>query len=198
MRAAHSLAADPSVDSVVVVGPAKSRSFQVVEDPSDCDVLIGTGEDAPTRASSFGIPLVWDGLTPAPGVAVWGASTPGLAAALADRERRVAVAAAADPNLPAGSGQTVRFARPVGATQVEPVDLGGNRVLIGKSYNEYGACLVRSKSRRLAVVDHAAFLAGIALAAGIAVFKQGPGPVWDQALTYLEIATGMGLVLAES
>lgn len=198
VRAAHSLAADPLADSVVVVGPAKSRSFDVVDDPSACDLLIGSGNDAPARARGFGLPLIWDGNHPAEGVAVWGASPVGLAAAMASRERRSGMAATAHPDHKAGSGESVRFARPVGATQTDELHLGEHVVRVGKSYNEYAACQVTARSRRLTIVDRAAFMSGVALAAGISAFGGSARPVWDADLAYLEAATGMGLVMAEA
>jgi hypothetical protein len=48
------------------------------------------------------------------------------------------------------------------------------------------------------VVDHGAFLSGVALAAGLAAVNGSNRPVWDDALSYLETATEMGLVMAES
>lgn len=198
VRAAHSLAADPLTETVVVVGPAKSRSFKVVDDPSGLEVLVGSGPDAPKQARGFGIPLIWDGNEQVEGVRVWGASVSGLAAAMATRERRVEVAGAAHPDHPPGAGSSLRFARPVGATQVDSVAHGSHQILVGKSYNEYAACLVMTRKRRLTIVDRAAYLSGIALAAGLAVFADSPRAVWDQALPYLETATGMGLVMAEA
>jgi hypothetical protein len=48
------------------------------------------------------------------------------------------------------------------------------------------------------VVDHAAFLSGIALAAGVAAANGSGRPIWEDALPYLEAITEMGLVMAES
>ena len=198
VRAAHSLAADPLTELVVVVGPAKSRSFKIVDDPSGLDVLVGSGPDAPKQALGFGLPLIWDGIERVEGARVWGASVSGMAAAMATRERRVEVVAAAHPDHPPGGGSSLRFARPVGATQVDSVTHGPHQVLVGKSYNDYAACLVLARKRRLTIVDQAAFISGIALAAGLAVFADSPRAVWDDALPYLETATGMGLVMAEA
>jgi hypothetical protein len=198
VRAAHSLAADPSADLVVVVGPAKSHSFKVVEDTSGLDILVGSGPGAPARAREFGLPLIWDGNHPDEGVGIWGASVAGLAAAMASRERKVETAAAAHPDHAPGSGGSIRFARPVGATQVDSMDLGPHSVLVGRSYNDYAACMISAKKRRLTIVDRAGFLSGIALAAGAALWADSPRAVWDAGLSYLEIATGMGLVMAEA
>ena len=197
VRAAHSLAADPIAEEVVVVGPAKSRSFRVVDDPTGCDVLVGSGPGAPGRARSFGIPLIWDGGKHKRGVAVWGASLAGLATAMASRERKVDLVAVAHPDEPAGRGRSIRFARPVGATQTDVRRLGDRQIHVGRSYNEFGACLVATKRRNVTIVDRAAFLSGIALAAGAASFGGGQAAVWDDGLRYLETAVGMGLVMAE-
>lgn len=196
VRAAHSLAADPLAEEVVVVGPAKSRSFKVVEEPSQCDLLIGSGPTAPAKAREFGLPLVWDGKKRTNGVSVWGANLAGLALAMAERESRVTTIAIADPDAPAGSGSSVRFAKPVGATQVAEIALNGHSLLQGKSYNDHAGCLVVSKSRRVTIIDKADFLSGIALAAGVAVLAGEPRPVWDASLVYLETAVAMGLVMA--
>ncbi len=198
VRAAHSLSADPLVEDVVVVGPAKSSNFEVVDDAAGINVLIGSGRSAPRRARELGLPLVWDGEKAVDGVAVWGASISGLGISMASRQRGAAVAAVAHPDLPQGDGQSVRFPRPVGATQVTKGTLEGQEILAGKSYNEYAACLIKTKRRDLTIVDRSAYLSGIALAAGIAVFGSGQRPVWAEALKYLETATGMGLVMAEA
>jgi hypothetical protein len=198
VRAAHSLAADPLVDEVVVIGPAKSRSFAVVDDASQCDILIGSGPTAPGRARELGKPLIWDGDKPQEGVAVWGANVAGVAIAMSDRQSKVIKIAAAHPDYAPGTGESVRFAKPVGATQTEAVQFGERSVLQGKSYNEYAGCLVKAKARNVTIVDRADFLSGVALAAGIAAMNGESNPVWAASLKYLEAATGMGLVMAET
>ncbi len=196
VRAAHSLSADPAVDEVVVVGPAKSRSFKVVEDPEGCDYLIGSGATAPGRARGFGLPLIWDGDQPAKGVSVWGANIAGLTLAMSAREAKISTIAFAHPEATSGSGQSVRFAKPVGATQVDEISLGGKSLLRGKSYNDYASCLVVSKTRNVTIIDRADFLSGVALAAGIVAAGAESRPVWESSLPYLETATAMGLVMA--
>ena len=59
------------------------------------------------------------------------------------------------------------------------------------------AALAIGAGRSVTVVDHGDFMAGIALAAGIAVASEDPKPVWADALPYLKAATAMGLVMAE-
>lgn len=197
VRAAHSLAADPSVDEVVVVGPAKSRSFEVVDTPTGCDVLIGSGPGAPGRARGYGLPLIWDGNKPAKGTLVWGANLAGLTLAVAGRETRPSIVAYAHPDESPAGDRSVRFPKPVGAIGVEETTIGDRTLFKGKSYNEYAGCLVVSKTRSVTIVDRADFLSGVALAAGIsAVGQAAPGPVWENSLAYLETATAMGLVMA--
>ncbi len=198
MRAAHSLSADPLVDVLVVLGPAKSNNFEVVRSADGLDVLVGSGARAPYEARKHSIPLIWDGDEAAEGVVVWGASVVGLAAAIAKRQRNPIVVAAAHPDAPQGSGPSVRFAKPLGATQVDELELNGISVGLGKSYNEYAGCLVTTKKRQITVVDRSLFLSGIALAAGLGLLGNEAKAVWDQPLEYLKTATGMGLVMAEA
>jgi hypothetical protein len=129
-------------------------------------------------------------------VTVWAANIAGLALAMADRETRVSTVAYAHPDESVGSGQSVRFAKPVGATEVEEFALGGRTLLRGKSYNAYAGCLVVSRTRSVTIIDKADYLSGVALAAGISALVDEPRPVWEASLAYLETATGMGLVMA--
>ena len=85
VRAAHSLSAHPTVDEVVVVGPARSKSFRVVPSAERCDFLVGSGPEAPGIARNHGVPLIWDGESIEDGVIVAGGSPAGLALALASR-----------------------------------------------------------------------------------------------------------------
>lgn len=200
VRSAHSLQAHPGVDEVVVVGPAKSRSFEVAENADGCDLLVGHGEKAPRLARKHGVPLIWDGEGPEEeGVAVWGASPTGLAIALASREPDPRLVAVAHPDIP-GSDTTrsTRFPDPVGRVEVFDATLGGRPVALAASPNEFAACLAVGAGRRVTVVDHGGFMSGVALAAGIAAANGVGRPVWDEALSYLEAATEMGLVMAES
>jgi hypothetical protein len=199
VRAAHSLQAHPGVDEVVVIGPAKSKSFEVVDTAEGCDYLVGSGSSAPGLASKQGVPLVWDGDEPAEGVAVWGASPVGLAIALATREPDPRLVAVAHPAIDGdGSTRTTRFPDPVGRLGVRDVQVGGRPVALAASTNEFAACLAVGASRRVTVVDDGDFLSGVALAAGVAVAEDTPAPVWERALPYLEAVTEMGLVMAES
>jgi hypothetical protein len=143
--------------------------------------------------------LVWDGEDPEEGVAVWGASPTGLAVALAAREPDPRLVAVAHPEIPdKGTTRTNRFPDPIGRVAVFDGTVGGRPVALAHSPNDFAACLAVGASRRVTVVDHAAFLSGIALAAGVAAANGSERPVWEDALPYLEAITEMGLVMAES
>jgi hypothetical protein len=197
VRAAHSLAAHPTVDEVVVVGPARSRNFRVVTDATECDILVGSGPDAPARARKLEVPLLWDGEALEEGVIVWGAGPVGLALALAAREPDPRIVAAAHPEFEEGSDHQVRFPDPVGPVGVRDAAFAGRRVAVGHSPDRFAACLAVGAERMVTIVDDAAFLSGIALAAGIAALNGGPAPVWDRSLPYLQAASAMGLVMAD-
>ena len=199
VRAAHSLAAHDGIDEVVVLGPANSKSFEVVETAAGCDYLVGSGPTAPDIARDHAVPLIWDGTSPEEGVAVWGASPTGLALAMAAREPDPRLVAVAHPDLAIDTfDRTTRFPEPVGRVGVREAQLDGRPVAEAHSPNEFAACLAVGVKRRVTVVDHGHFLSGVALGAGIAVANGGTRAVWDAALAYLETATEMGLVMAES
>lgn len=197
VRAAHSLGAHPQVDEVVVVGPARSKSFEVVDSAEGCDFLVGSGPEAPGRARSHGVPLLWDGESLERGVQVWGASPQGLTLAMASRETDPRLVALAHPGLAGGKDHRARFPAPIGRLEVSDSTYAGRRIAIAASPNEFAACLAIGAGRRVTIIDDGLFLSGIALAAAIAVAGEDPKPVWDSALAYLQAATGMGLVMAE-
>ena len=197
VRAAHSLSAHVSVAEVVVVGPARSRTFRVVSDAGECDVLVGSGTEAPARARSLGVPLIWDGEDAADGVAVWGASPIGLALALAAREPDPRIVAVAHPDFDEGSDHRVRFPDPIGGVRTADASYGGRRVARAKSPDRFAACLAVGAERSVAIVDDGAFMSGIALASGIDLVVEAAVAVWDEALVYLQTAAAMGLVMAE-
>lgn len=199
VRAAHSLQSHPGVDRVVVIGPAKSKSFEVVDSAEGCDFLVGHGERAPDLARKHHVPLIWDGEGPEDGVAVWGASPAGVALALATREPDPRLVAAAHPDIESGrTSRSTRFPDPIGRLGVFDATVGGRPIALAHSPNEFAACLAAGAARRVTVVDHGGFLSGVALAAGVATVNGSGRPVWDAALPYLEAATEMGLVMAES
>jgi hypothetical protein len=197
VRAAHSLSAHSGVDEVVVIGPARSRSFRVVPDASECDILVGSGADAPARARKLEVPLLWDGETAEEGVMVWGASPVGLALALAAREPDPRIVAAAHPEFDEGADHQVRFPDPIGPVKVADASFGGRRVALAHSPDRFAACLAVGSERMVTIVDDGAFMSGIALAAAIEALDGGPVAVWDRALPYLQAASAMGLVMAD-
>ncbi len=199
VRAAHSLQAHPGIDEVVVVGPAKSKSFRVVDSAEGCDVLLGTGSTAPDLARRNGVPLVWDGDHTEEGIAVWAASPQGLAISLASRESDPQLVAVAHPMIQVDTtDRTTRFPDPIGRVGVGEAIVGDRPIAIAHSPNDFAACLAVGAARRVTIVDHGAFMSGIALAAGVAALDNASHPVWDSALSYLEAVTEMGLVMAES
>lgn len=197
VRAAHSLDAHPSVDEVVVIGPAKSKSFTVVADANGCDYLVGTGPDALKQARQHGVPLIWDGKEQEAGVAVYGAGPQGLTLALASREPDPRLVAVAHPALEGGSEHRAAFPDPVGRVGLADTSYGGRQLAIGQSPNAYAACLALGAGRNVTIIDHGAFMSGVALAAGMAVANGEARPVWEDALDYLRTVTEMGLVMAE-
>lgn len=197
VRAAHSLSAHDSVEEVVVVGPARSRSFRVVPDASELDLLIGSGEAAPDRARKLGVRLLWDGDNPAEGVVVWGASPVGLALALGAREPDPRIIAVAHPDLDEGFDHQVRFPDPVGPAKAADATFGRKHVALAQSPDRFAACLAVGSERQVTIVDDGAFMSGIALAAAIDIVAEEPAPVWESALVYLQAAAAMGLVMAE-
>ena len=197
VRAAHSLTAHPDVDEVVVIGPARSKSFKVVKSANKCDFLVGSGPDAPQRAEEHGVPLLWDGEDQTASTHVWGASPQGLTLAMASRESDPRLVAVAHPSLDGGRDHRARFPDPIGRLDVADTTYAGQHLATATSPNEFAACLAIGADRRVTIIDDGLFISGIALAAAIAVIEEEPGPVWQSALPYLQAATRMGLVMAE-
>lgn len=182
---------------MVVVGPARSKSFDVVDTAEMCDLLVGSGPAAPKQARSHQKPLLWDGESRRDGVRVWGASPQGLTLALASRESDPRLVAVAHPNAESGSDHRARFPDPIGSLDVADTTYDGNRLATATSPGDFAACLAIGADRRVTIIDDGDFLSGIALAAAVAVADGSPKPVWADALTYLQAATQMGLVMAE-
>jgi hypothetical protein len=182
---------------VVVIGPARSKSFVVVPDAEGCDYLVGTGGEAPARARFHGIPLIWDGESAEDGVSVYGASAQGLTLAIAAREPDPRLVAVAHPGLSPGTDHRAPFPAPVGRIGVADATYASHQIAIGRSPNSFAACLALGAQRNVTIVDHGAFMSGVALAAGAAVANGEARPVWEDALAYLRAATDMGLVMAE-
>jgi hypothetical protein len=186
------------VERVVVIGPARSNSFQVVGSAKDCDVLIGSGPDAPNIASRHGVPLVWDGDEGALGVLVWGGSPRGLTLALAAGEPDPQVVALADPDADPGEDRMISFPLPIGRILTADVVIGDRPVALGRSDGDFVACYVKSAERELTIIDDTKFLRGVALAAGAFLGSDGPMAAWDRPYPFLQTATEMGLVLGEA
>jgi hypothetical protein len=182
----------------VVIGPARSKSFRVVPTADGCDYLIGTGANAPNLARKHAVPLIWDGESIEEGIIVAGASPAGLALALASREPDPRLVAVSHPDYEEGSGHAVRFPEPVGTATVNDMTYGERRVAMAQSSNRFAACLAVGAGRTVTIVDDGAFMSGIALGAGVSVADGAPKMVFEDALTYLQTATEMGLVMADN
>lgn len=199
VRAAHSLSAQDGISEVVVIGPARSKSFKVVDDASGCDVLVGSGPKAPALARKHGLPLVWDGTGPKTGVRVWGADPAGITISLSIGESDRRLVAVAHPEISSnGEDRRVRFPAPVGLTMVRDTSVDGQPLAVGRSKNEYASSYVVAGSRTLTILEDGKFMGGVALAAGVSVLSDTPRPVWDAPETYLSTVFSMGLVLAEA
>ena len=130
VRAAHSLQAHPGVDEVVVLGPATSKSFEVVASADGCDVLVGSGARAPEMARRHRVPLIWDGGEAQPGALVWGASPAGVALALAAREPDPRLVTVTHPDIESAPGtRTTRVPDPVGRLESRDEQLGPTLVM---------------------------------------------------------------------
>lgn len=196
-RAAHSLSTHPGVEQVAVLGPAKSTHFDTVTSLAGFDAVVGTDKAAaPSREA--GLPVIVSGDLPGQ-AGVSGASIPGLALALAVGVEGVHSVAVAVPGEEMGD-ETVTFPSPIDARPAHRELFDGHEVQVADS-NELAAAMVLGESRHRVVVDHPPFLAGIALAAGIGVFLEGPVtepiPTWTRSRAYLRTAVEMGLVVGE-
>ncbi len=199
VRAAHSLSALDQIDEVVVIGPARSKSFRVVKNADDCDVLIGTGPKAPSLARKHGVPLVWDGGEAEGGVVVWGADPGGLTLCLAASESDYQLVGVAHPEIASdGSTRRVRFPTPVGLTMVRDTSIDGRQIAVGRSKNAFAASYVVTTDRKRTILDDGKFMAGAALAAGVGVVSEETRPVWADPDTYIDWVTRMGLVIGEA
>lgn len=199
VRAAHALSAHDGIDEVVVIGPAKSKSFKVVATSDGCDVLVGSGPRAPALARKHGVPLVWDGGSPQGGVRIWGADPAGITISLGMDQPDPQLVAIAHPEISSnGESRRVRFPAPVGLTMVRDTAVDGRPLAVGRSKNQYASSYVVAGSRTLTILEDGKFMAGIALAAGVSVLSDAPRPVWDAAATYLATVFSMGLVLGEA
>jgi hypothetical protein len=128
-------------------------------------------------------------------VSVYGASPEGLTLALAARETDPRVIAVAHPDLEGGDDQRIRFPDPIGSLGTINTVYAGRSLAVAKASDRFAVCLAVGTERRVTVIDDAAFMSGIALAAGVAALNGGATAVWDEALAYLNTATEMGLAM---
>ena len=106
--------------------------------------------------------------------------------------------ALADPSQDESSQRRLLFPDPIGSVAMSDATYAGRPLKVGKSPNEFSACLVVGSDRTVTIVDQASYMAGVALAAAVGVIGAEPVPVWSRALTYLNTATDMGLVMGEA
>jgi hypothetical protein len=116
---------------------------------------------------------------------------------MASRESDRRLVAVAHPDFAEGSDHVVRFPEPVGNATVADTIYAQSRVAMAKSPNRFAACLAVGAGRNVTIVDDAAFLSGIALAAAVDIANATPMMVFENALPYLEAATTMGLLMAD-
>ena len=104
----------------------------------------------------------------------------------------------AHPDRDEGTDHLVRFPEPVGRATVADTTYSKRRVSIAKSPNRFAACLAVGAGRSVTIVDDGAFLSGVALAAAVDLAGDNPMLAFEDALTYLQAATDMGLVMADN
>jgi hypothetical protein len=192
-RAAFSLAAHPGISAVSVLAPAHSQYFPVVDSPAKHDVVVGRSSkhhELPTVVSDEDLK----------GPGVFGGSVLGLVLALAVGVDEVDVVAAALPGDPDGD-TTIVFPSPIDGRRSVIERLGGHPIHVGRGDGPLAAAMVTSASRHRVIVDHHAFMEGIALAAATTLLIDStpdtPIPVWTMAAQYLRAAIDMGLVIGE-
>lgn len=196
-RAAHSLSAHPDIE-VVVLAPAKSTQFEVVDSPVGSAAVFG--RDVAVRAATVArLPVVTSGEPPPSGGVGW-ASIEGLTLALAAEVDDVRTLAAAIPGESAGD-HTIVFPSPIHGRTAEKRNVGGRDLHVAGGEGPLAAALAFGPRRHRVIMDHHAFMEAIALAAGIGILLQGEGgesvAVWERPGPYLRAAAEMGLVIGE-
>lgn len=196
-RAAQSLSSHPDVE-VVLLAPANSSQFEVVDTPEGCVAVFGAGTAVRVAAASRLPAVTTAGLEGQPGVA-W-ASIQGLALALAsdlDSIRRVAAAIPGEP----GGDETVVFPSPIDGRHAMDEKVDSRHLLVARGEGSLASALALGGDRHRAIMDDHRFMEAIALAAGVGVLGEGElteaVPVWERSGPYLQTAAEMGLVIGE-
>lgn len=198
-RAAQSLADHPGIEAVALLAPAKSRNFETVTTAEGFDVVVGKAVATET-AQRAGLPAVVEGELPPGARGVYGASILGLALALASDLPGNPTTAVAVEGEPEGE-RTVMFPSPIDSRPAVEESVDGRSVLVARGEGPLQAAIALGADRHRVVMDHARFMEGIALAAGVGILLERPVdaaiPVWEAASAYLKTAVEMGLVLGE-
>lgn len=196
-RAAQSLSSHPDVE-VVLLAPAQSSQFEVVDTPEGCVAVFGAGTAVRVAAASHLPAVTTTGLDGGPGVA-W-ASIQGLALALGSDLDSIGCIAAAIPGEPGGE-ETVVFPSPIDGRQAVEEKVDSRSVLVARGEGALASALALGGDRHRAIMDDHLFMEAIALAAGVGVLGEGEVtgavPVWERSGPYLRTATEMGLVIGE-
>lgn len=195
-RAAQSLSTHPDVE-VVLLEPATSSQFEVVESPEGCAAVFGA-DLAADAASRAGLPAIVMGDLQAAGGICW-ASIPGMALALAAGMENPDLVGAALPGDPGGD-RTVVFPSPIDGRQTGLESFGDRQLHVGRGDGPLASALAIGPRLHRVIIDDHRFMGGIALAAGVALLDDdlsAPVPVWERAAPYLQAAADMGLVIGE-
>jgi hypothetical protein len=202
MRAIHALAADPAVAEIGLLDrspPATWANARRIDAIDGWDAVLATDETALEMASAASVPAV----TPLDPKARHGipivtqASPAGLVRALAEvfglSAARLVVTT---PGRPPGRGPTAGFPAPIGSVHTLGTDVPEWAPVEGP----WAGVLAEDSGHTVTVVDDAAFLDAVCLAAGITGLSSKPGahPVWEWAGDYLAMGRAMGLVVAET
>lgn len=199
LRAAHSLATHSRIESVSVLGPTESNSFDVVDSVAGYDLVVGR-DRAADLAAQHGVPAVVSGESGGSG-GVEQCSIEGLALALAVGMEDLEHVAIALPGAPAGD-DTFTFPSPIDQRQVVTEFTQSHAILVGRGEAAVAAAMACGADIHRVVLDDHSFMAGIALASGVGVFldtgeTDGSVPAWTEASSYLRTAIDMGLVMGE-
>ena len=198
MRAAQTLSAHPGVESISLLGPAKSSFFPTTNEAEGHDIVVG-GDLAAQVGLEVRIPAaVWGDLGDQDGLSR--ASIEGLALALAVGVDGVEVVAVATPGNREGD-EALMFPSPIDSVPTTTEKVDGHEIHFGASPESVSAAMVRGRDIDRVIIDDHAFMRGIALAAAAATLIEQPAPggdpVWTRSSSYLRAAVEMGLVIGE-